>query len=292
MEKIVFECETITPMFIAGADSTTPELRAPSIKGAMRFWWRAVNGHLSVEDLRTREAEIFGGSGDGQGRSKVIVRVENRTLNSSDISEQKPVPHKGFKINAINTGKIFNVELCLIKSKILYNNQEIFDLEKLKSLFILVSILGGIGKRERRGFGSFKINSISINDKNIENLIFSAQNLLGLLNKFENGGYVLDTQNNNKIVLIYDRNYNYPYIKFIEIGQNNNNLLLKISNSSHNNNSDYTGYAKREGRFSSPEYVSIINKENNNVPIITSLNHNYINLSGTDKSSEFRRDIL
>jgi len=34
-------------MFLAGADGVTPELRAPSIKGAMRFWWRACNGHLS-----------------------------------------------------------------------------------------------------------------------------------------------------------------------------------------------------------------------------------------------------
>ncbi|WP_201721812.1 type III-B CRISPR module RAMP protein Cmr1 [Desulfotomaculum copahuensis] len=40
--RITFECRVLTPMFIAGADGLTPEFRAPSLKGAMRFWWRAV----------------------------------------------------------------------------------------------------------------------------------------------------------------------------------------------------------------------------------------------------------
>ncbi len=43
MRSITFECETITPMFLARADGKTPELRPPSIKGLMRFWWRAMN---------------------------------------------------------------------------------------------------------------------------------------------------------------------------------------------------------------------------------------------------------
>ena len=75
METIKFECEVITPMFLGGADGKGAELRAPSIKGALRFWWRAMNGHLPLKELHEREAEIFGGSGDKQGRSKVIVRV-------------------------------------------------------------------------------------------------------------------------------------------------------------------------------------------------------------------------
>ena len=46
MEKIVFECESVTPMFMYGADGKTPELRPASVKGVMRFWWRAINGNL------------------------------------------------------------------------------------------------------------------------------------------------------------------------------------------------------------------------------------------------------
>ncbi len=37
MEKIVFECETITPMFMYGANQNKPELRPVSIKGLTNF---------------------------------------------------------------------------------------------------------------------------------------------------------------------------------------------------------------------------------------------------------------
>ncbi|MEZ4851046.1 MAG: type III-B CRISPR module RAMP protein Cmr1 [Bacteroidia bacterium] len=65
MESITFTCKIITPMFLNGADGKTPELRPPSIKGALRFWWRAVNGHLGLGELRKMETEIFGGTGPG-----------------------------------------------------------------------------------------------------------------------------------------------------------------------------------------------------------------------------------
>jgi CRISPR-associated protein Cmr1 len=77
MNAITFECETITPMFLGGADGRTPELRPPSIKGAMRFWWRAMNGHLPLEDLKKKEARIFGGSGEKEGRSRIVLRVKS-----------------------------------------------------------------------------------------------------------------------------------------------------------------------------------------------------------------------
>ncbi len=57
MKTIEFECETITPMFLAGADGKTPELRPPSIKGLMRFWWRAMNGHLPLNNLKSFTAK-------------------------------------------------------------------------------------------------------------------------------------------------------------------------------------------------------------------------------------------
>ena len=69
------DCSIITSMFLSGADGK-PELRAPSIKGAMRFWWRAMNGHLSPEDLKRKETAIFGGSGEKDGRSKVVIKID------------------------------------------------------------------------------------------------------------------------------------------------------------------------------------------------------------------------
>ncbi len=80
-----FELETITPMFMGGADPRQSELRAPSIKGAMRFWWRAMNGHLSLNELIKQEAEIFGDSGE-HGRSKIIIRLKDIEIKTERIS--------------------------------------------------------------------------------------------------------------------------------------------------------------------------------------------------------------
>ncbi|HID77150.1 MAG TPA: type III-B CRISPR module RAMP protein Cmr1, partial [Planctomycetaceae bacterium] len=40
----VFEAtyRIVTPMFCAGADEQRAELRLPSFKGALRFWWRSL----------------------------------------------------------------------------------------------------------------------------------------------------------------------------------------------------------------------------------------------------------
>lgn len=84
--------ELLTPMFGGGVrvmehqkpiDPVTP-IRAPSIRGQLRFWWRAVNPrrHTTWSDLLAAESQIFGGMNnstqkkDGAAhRSKLVVRV-------------------------------------------------------------------------------------------------------------------------------------------------------------------------------------------------------------------------
>ena len=63
MNTITFELETITPMFMAGADGETFELRPSSIKGDMRFWWRAYywgknSTMLSPEEIANHKPKI------------------------------------------------------------------------------------------------------------------------------------------------------------------------------------------------------------------------------------------
>ena len=71
-----------TPLFLGGADlqNGRPELRPPSIKGVLRFWWRALawsrhDGDLSK--IHSAEAELFGAAGDaktgGQASSSAAV---------------------------------------------------------------------------------------------------------------------------------------------------------------------------------------------------------------------------
>ncbi len=265
METITFHCKVITPMFLAGADGQTPELRAPSIKGAMRFWWRAMNGHLPLEELKKLEAEIFGGVGAGQGRSKVIVRVSDSGLN---IRSAELVPHKPFmKQQAIQEEEQFEVVLSLTM------NLPNFTIKHLKHLFELVCILGGFGKRARRGMGSVYIIESSTGD-----LIHSKIDLAYIQERISSFSpfYTLSRES-------IDFNYSgrspkFGYIKQIQIGEakKDGELLHTISNATHKVK-EQNAYAYDpsmghafKGRYASPVYVSVI--KGSVKPIITTLN--------------------
>ena len=59
----------ITPAFLAGADQNRPEVRAPSIRGALRWWFRVLGGTFDEEKT------LFGGVHDGTAASAIRVRV-------------------------------------------------------------------------------------------------------------------------------------------------------------------------------------------------------------------------
>lgn len=174
MEKITFTCETITPMFLAGADGQTPELRAPSIKGALRFWWRAMNGgeFENLEDLRKMEGEIWGGVNPAK-KSSIIIRVTPKEIpfdyqidgdklkkgKASDyffytLADQKQKTIEGDKKHRKGIKKHFQFEIQ-IKSRIEKN------LEEAIKAFRFLIYLGGIGTRVRRCGGAFRVCEIN-----------------------------------------------------------------------------------------------------------------------------------
>lgn len=68
MKSKTYDLEFITPAFLAGANQGRAELRAASVRGALRWWFRALGG------TKDEEAEVFGGVQGGAKRSKVAVR--------------------------------------------------------------------------------------------------------------------------------------------------------------------------------------------------------------------------
>lgn len=78
MQEVIFDVQTITPLFLAGADQETAELRAPSFRGAMRYWQRALVGGLvgtdakGLERVMKEETALFGATDTG---SAVHIRV-------------------------------------------------------------------------------------------------------------------------------------------------------------------------------------------------------------------------
>ena len=61
----------ITPCFCAGAKQNVAELRAPSIRGQLRWWFRVLGG------TPEQEKELFGGVHGGANASMIVVRVKD-----------------------------------------------------------------------------------------------------------------------------------------------------------------------------------------------------------------------
>ncbi|RLI07300.1 type III-B CRISPR module RAMP protein Cmr1 [Candidatus Bathyarchaeota archaeon] len=87
MDSVRARLEAVTPLFLAGADPRGKvELRVPSIRGVLRFWLRAllggVLGDSNLDTLRQAEASVFGST--DTGASPVVLRlVEEETGNVS-----------------------------------------------------------------------------------------------------------------------------------------------------------------------------------------------------------------
>ncbi len=70
MQKLTATYRIVTPLFLGGADQKATDIRPPSVKGALRFWWRALNwGRIRSEcqndadalcELNQHEADLFG----------------------------------------------------------------------------------------------------------------------------------------------------------------------------------------------------------------------------------------
>lgn len=234
-------------MLMHGEDTNVAELRPPAIKGAMRFWWRAIHGNFNnPEKLKQEESKIFGGAGDEKNAIKSSFRIKLSKLSPS--TQIDPLPHKPKKHNGdpkftISGFKSGNFEIQFIGK----------ELEKIEKIFELTTILGGFGQRSRRGFGSVQIqNKNEITDAYITQLI---------------------TKINPNFS--YTSSIHYPYIKSIDIGQQYDkvdDLLKTISSATHHHNGDGIFGSVKNGRYASPIYISVIQDQNNYRPIITILN--------------------
>ncbi len=179
-EKLEFECEVVTPMFIGGADKSKAELRSSSIKGLLRFWWRVVYGYMfdSIESMKAKESEIFG-SNEKSSSFKVIIYE----ISKKPVKEILP-GGKGYKVYSNSKNKEFFLKIIdyLAYGSLLEHVKEtkrneyikeyypvgttfkisfIFKNLKFKNdilvAFKMLYFYGGIGAKSRNGFGCFRI---------------------------------------------------------------------------------------------------------------------------------------
>lgn len=149
--------EIITPLFSSGNDTRKAEFRVPELKYLLRRTFREFYKFKSLDELKELELLLFGGITDSvkserSRKSPVSIRL-NEVVNINKELDKKNnkdilVPHKNFKGNSIKIGKIISV---VFQS---YNKELI---QIYSELLLLASYFGSLGKRSRKGMGSFRI---------------------------------------------------------------------------------------------------------------------------------------
>ena len=151
----------ITPTFISGADQNVPEVRASSVRGAWRWWFRALDGSLD------EEREVFGGVHEGTTASAVVVRVKMLEQKFGDDIRFSPTSDKGyvyfFAAKSGNDKGVHRTEAChyldvgsSFRLLVQLRRELPDELEqKLRKSLEAFLTLGALGLRATRGCGAF-----------------------------------------------------------------------------------------------------------------------------------------
>lgn len=165
MRSLTVTLETITPLFLSGADPRgQPELRAASFRGALRFWLRALlGGALGDHDLNVlhrSESAVFGST--GTGASPVVVRVSGSlTGQNFEFGKSQALDYLFFSMRGrggerdrqmLPPGKSFM--LTLQHRPGLTATGE--AMERACAALWLLTYLGGLGARSRHGGGGLQ----------------------------------------------------------------------------------------------------------------------------------------
>lgn len=175
--------ETVTPLFLGGAEprSKTPELRPPSIRGALRYWLRAIVGSVTGDNLaalKDAEMKVFGNADNQEGKgSPVFIRkAEDQSLQPKSFTkmiEYKTTDGKTKKRNGLSylwfaersttsekerSGLIGEFDLIFSTKQMGLDGAA--DLLKAYGALWLLTMLGGLGNRVRRGAGCVQVKLV------------------------------------------------------------------------------------------------------------------------------------
>ncbi|MFL5658944.1 MAG: type III-B CRISPR module RAMP protein Cmr1 [Ktedonobacteraceae bacterium] len=196
MQEVTFTLQTITPLFLAGANQEAAELRAPSFRGVMRYWLRAlVGGLVGADDTGLRqvievEADVFGTTDKG---SAVSIKMSEPSKQPEQFTERTNIQVRG-QWQATGKGYLLwsmarsgNPARGNVKPSRWYfppqtqfqvflsarTNTDPEAFKRAVAAFWLLTTLGGLGSRSRRCAGSLTIQEANGNLPVIPGLSFS-----------------------------------------------------------------------------------------------------------------------
>jgi CRISPR-associated protein Cmr1 len=216
MQTISATYRVTTPMFLGGADPRgAPELRVPSIKGLLRFWWRAIrwsdflaqcqnDKSAAFTELRKSEDALFGSIRTGQSSFLMSAAWAAAGSESPKVQSTWP-PNQAFgsgylgygitesKRQALthrtgwSEGCSFTVKCAFPKRAGEASQMVDARLKEINLAIRSLGMFGGLGARSRRGFGSVALNKVDQGPVNVETRDSLIQQINSLIPKTANG---------------------------------------------------------------------------------------------------------
>jgi len=178
MHTLTATYRIVTPLFLGDADRKATAIRPPSVKGALRFWWRALNwGRIrdqcdndaeALRRLHSEEAELFGAAAEENnphGQARFLLHAKY----TPDTVKQEFAWDRFSGIQYLLGQGLWHFREKLLRSCITPGSLEvklrlkvISDEQKqqLQNTLLALGLFGGIGSRARRGLGSLAIQNI------------------------------------------------------------------------------------------------------------------------------------
>ena len=183
----------VTPMFIGDAEQNATGIAPQSVKGALRFWWRALmwgeylqeanqNETQALTLLHEAEARLFGiamdeqrgkaGKANGQGAFLLSVQQPTSLNTMADWPPKSANDGAGYLGYGLAGTKDTDPREALVEGgdftvKLWCNaNNPYFEKyrDSLEKALRALSLFGGLGSRARRGFGS--VTLVKLNNQN------------------------------------------------------------------------------------------------------------------------------
>ena len=175
-----------TPMFSGGAVPEVAELRIPGFKGVLRFWWRALAWSRLDGDLpaiKKEEDGLFGSAACGQSKVSMwfdgvpetravpagqVLKVGSAGAGQTvgegvrylgyGVMEAFASRNKGTEAGQLTRGCISGPFTFAVRMRV----RRAAVVGEVKQALIATGLLGGMGAKSRKGYGSLVLESLRV----------------------------------------------------------------------------------------------------------------------------------
>lgn len=275
-----FVLETLTPLMMHGWTRTKhepAEVRIPSMKGVLRYWWRTLQD-LPSKALFEEESARFGSiSGDQGRRSPVVFRLKYLV---TDDNKAPILPHRSTKkgaSNAIRPHRTLHLIMVHLKRDAESPGEGGLTLKEEHSLYVRwMLLLSGFGQRARRGAGAVQYEGFQW--QSITEIQKTLRELLEQLKR--DGAFEFPPPEKGLLLRRKEKPKNiHPQINAVWVGRTYSDakeVRERISNAGHIANSQGGLLGSSNPRFASPLHCTVRRVGQGYVPIITEVTSHHM----------------